>query len=90
MALVSSNRFLAWSYGSFSLRSLAHALGKKMSDLFSKGDRVKFQHWLVENQIMVGTVFDMYKVMGETYLVVKTDDNCTYHPNESRCSLEIL
>ena len=55
--------------------------------VFHMGDRVKFQHWSIENQTLIGTIFDTYKVMGETYLVVKTDDNCTYHPIETRCSL---
>ena len=59
-----------------------------MSDTFSKGDKVRFQHWVVEDQVLVGTIFDIYRVMGETYLVVKTEDGCTYSPVADRCQLQ--
>jgi hypothetical protein len=58
-----------------------------MSENFHKGDKVRFQHWSLDATV-IGTVLDSYRVMGETYLVVKTDSGDSYSPSEDRCSLE--
>lgn len=58
-----------------------------MSKIFNTGDKVKFSHWLMDATI-VGMVLDSYRVMGETYLVVKTETGETFNPSESRCHLE--
>jgi hypothetical protein len=53
-------------------------------DIIKLGDTVSFIHWTDDIEI-IGVVFHRYRVMDTWYLVVKTSDNCTYQPEESRC-----
>mgnify|MGYP003331198416 CR=1 FL=1 len=57
-----------------------------MSNMFYPGDKVTFEDWLTKTMV-TGTIFNTYRILDKRYLLVKTDDGCTYQPEETRCTL---